>query len=515
MLFRFLVVIYELYYTPKLTISMDQVISTISSYVWSNFFIYFCLFIGLYFSIRTGFLQIRYLREMLRILLSKKRSKEGISSFQAFALAISGRVGTGNIVGVATAIFMGGPGAVFWMWVIAFLGSASAFVESTLAQVYKQKQGNEFRGGPAYYIEKGLGLKWYAILFAVITIISTGLLLPGVQSNAISSTISTAFNISKETLSIGGIEFTFSWVGTIVVLFLSIIIIGGIKRLGKVAEYIVPFMAGSYILMALIIIGMNFTQIPAVFKLILTAAFSMDATFGGIVGMAIAWGVRRGIYSNEAGQGTAPHAAAAAEVSHPAQQGLAQAFSVYIDTLLVCTATAFMILFTGMYNVAGAFNAKGEVIRYVVDNVGTINAEGFTQAAIAHQFPSFGNQFVAVALFFFAFTTIMAYYYYAETNIAYIFKDRNKTFSIWLLRFVFLGATYFGTIKTAKEAWDLGDIGVGLMAWVNLIAILLLSNTAMTVWKDYVAQRKKGIKDPDFDPEPLGIKNADFWKKKK
>lgn len=491
---------------------MEQAISTISSYVWSDFFIYFCLSIGLYFSIRTGFLQVRYLKDMTRLLFKKKQTDEGISSFQAFALAISGRVGTGNIVGVATAIYMGGPGAIFWMWVIAFLGSSSAFVESTLAQVYKQKDGNEFRGGPAYYIEKGLGVKWYAILFALITIVSTGFLLPGVQSNAISSNISNAFNMSNHDIIIGSLEFSFSWIGFIIVVLLSMIIIGGVKRLGQASEYIVPFMAGAYILMALIIIGANFKHIPAVFELIISSAFSLNSTFAGVVGMAIAWGVKRGIYSNEAGQGTAPHAAAAADVKHPAQQGLVQAFSVYVDTLFVCTATAFMILFTGMYNVAGEFNAQGEVTSYIVHNVGDTKAEGFTQAAVSHQFPGFGNQFVAIALFFFAFTTIMAYYYYAETNIAYIFKNKSKIVFIWILRVVFLLATYFGTVRTAKEAWDLGDIGVGLMAWVNLIAILLLSKTALKVWKDYVTKRKSGILDPHFDPESLGIKNADFWK---
>ena len=231
--------------------------------------------------------------------------------------------------------------------------------------------------------------------------------------------------------------------------------------------------------------------------------------------MAIAWGVKRGIYSNEAGQGTAPHAAAAADVSHPAQQGLVQAFSVYVDTLFVCTATGLMILFTGTYNVAAEFTSTGEVSKYIVENLNGVKADGFTQAAVSHQFPGFGNYFVAIALFFFAFTTIMAYYYYAETNIAYILKNRNKTVFIWILRVVFLIATYLGTVKTAKLAWDLGDIGVGLMAWVNLIAIVLLSKTAMKVWKDYVTQRKAGVEDPTFEPNKLGIKNADFWENEK
>lgn len=452
---------------------------------------------------------------MLWLLFRKKQSDEGISSFQAFALAISGRVGTGNIVGVATAIYMGGPGAVFWMWVIAFLGSSSAFIESTLAQVYKQREGNDFRGGPAYYIEKGLGVKWYALLFAVITIVSTGFLLPGVQSNAINGTITNAFNYSNEVVQIAGIDVTISWVGLVIIALLAIIIIGGVKRLGQASEFIVPFMAGAYILMALIVIGLNFSQIPAVFSMIFSSAFSLDASFGGIIGMAIAWGVKRGIYSNEAGQGTGPHAAAAADVKHPAQQGLVQAFSVYVDTLFVCTATALMILFTNQFNVVEKFNEKGEATSFLVNNIPNVGASGFTQAAVSHHFPLLGNQFVAIALFFFAFTTIMAYYYYAETNIAYIFKGKKIKPLIWMLRIVFLFSVYFGTIKTAELAWNLGDIGVGLMAWVNLIAIVLLSKTGMKVWKDYQTQRKQGIQDPVFEPNKLGIKNADFWEETK
>lgn len=492
---------------------MENIIKSISNLVWSDFFIYLCLFTGLYFSIRTGFLQIRYVRHMWRLLFAKNESAVGLSSFQAFALAISGRVGTGNIVGVATAIYMGGPGAVFWMWAIAFLGSASAFVEATLGQVYKQEIDGQYRGGPAYYIEKGLGVKWYAVLFAIVTIISTGLLLPGVQSNAINGTIENAFNLQNFDVEVLGLALPISWVGISVVCLLMVIIIGGVKRLGRTSELVVPFMAGAYILMAVIIIGMNFAEIPDVFRLIFSSAFSMDATFGGIVGTAIAWGVKRGIYSNEAGQGTAPHAAAAADVRHPAQQGLVQAFSVYVDTLFVCTATALMILFSGTYNTGATFDGTGKAISFVVEHIPGLEAAGFTQAAIAHHFPVIGKQFVAIALFFFAFTTIMAYYYFAETNIAYIFKRGNRKVIIWLLRFVFLFAVYFGTVKTADLAWNMGDIGVGLMAWVNIIAILLMSKTALKVWTDYKSQHSKGIKEPSFNPKKLGIKNADFWEK--
>jgi AGCS family alanine or glycine:cation symporter len=429
---------------------------------------------------------------MIRLLFDGKSSDKGVSSFQAFAIAISGRIGTGNIAGVATAIAMGGPGAVFWMWVIAFLGSASAFVEATLGQVYKQVNNGEYRGGPSYYIEKGLGMKWYAILFAIATVISTALLLPGVQSNSIALSVENAFQIPV------------AYTGGAVALLLALIIFGGVKRIGKVAEIVVPFMAGGYIIMALIIIALNISSVPAVFGLIFRSAFDIEPAFAGIFGLAVAWGVKRGIYSNEAGQGTAPHAAAAAEVSHPAKQGLVQAFSVYVDTLFVCTATALMILFTGKYNVA---NPNGG---FIVENIpgAKIGAE-YTQMAIASHFPSLGAGFIAVALLFFAFTTIMAYYYIAETNLSYLDKSGNK----WIkngLRILILVATFYGAVKTAESAWTLGDIGVGIMAWLNVVAIVLLRKPALKVLKDYERQRKAG-KDPVFIAKEVGIENTDQW----
>ncbi|QCX52529.1 sodium:alanine symporter family protein [Elizabethkingia sp. JS20170427COW] len=487
---------------------MDALITSLSKLVWSYALIGLCAFSGIYFSIRTGFLQFRYIRTMLRLLFTGEKSEKGISPFQAFSLAISGRVGTGNIVGVATAISMGGPGAIFWMWVIAILGAASAFVESTLGQVYKQEQNGEYRGGPAYYIEKGLGIKWYAILFAIVTVMSCGLLLPGIQSNSIAASIKNAFGIS--TFDVGG--FPISYAGILVVILLGFIIIGGVKRLGKVSEIVVPFMAGAYILMAIIIISLNIKEIPSIVQLIVSSAFDLNSTFAGILGSTIAWGVKRGIYSNEAGQGTAPHAAAASEVKHPVEQGLVQAFSIYIDTLFVCTATAFMILFTQKYNVINETTQK-----VIVENIPGVDYTGFTQAAVSYHFPSFGNEFVAFALFFFAFTTIIAYYYYAETNIAYLLKKKNNNIKpyIWILRIVFLLATYYGTVKEAQIAWAIGDIGVGLMAWVNVIAILLLGNTAIKVWKDYESKKKSGIQNPSFHAEDIGLENADFWKNKK
>ncbi len=471
---------------------MESFINAVNDIVWSSGLIILCSAAGIYFSFATGFLQVRYLKHMVALLFDGAASAKGVSSFQAFSIAISGRVGTGNIAGVATAIAMGGPGAVFWMWLIAFLGSASAFIEATLGQIYKQVQDGEYRGGPAYYIEKGLGIKWYALLFAGITVISTTLLLPGVQSNSIALSMANAFHIPVSYTGIG------------VAVLLGLIIFGGVKRIGKVAEIVVPFMAGAYILMAVIIIGLNFREVPSVLKLIFASAFNLESAFSGVFGMAIAWGIKRGIYSNEAGQGTAPHAAAAAEVTHPVKQGLVQAFSVYIDTLFVCSATAFMILFTGQYNV---LNPEGGFLVAHIPEA-QIGAE-YTQYAVAKHFPALGKGFVAVSLFFFAFTTIMAYYYIAETNLTYLLKKGSKI-PLQLLRSAILLATYYGAVKTAEIAWTLGDIGVGMMAWLNVIAIFLLRKPALRALKDYHRQRKAG-KDPAFDAKALGIKNAEEW----
>ncbi len=475
---------------------MENIIIAINDIVWSDALIFLCLGAGIYFSVATKLLQVRQLKEMIRLLFDGSSSEKGVSSFQAFTIAIAGRVGTGNIAGVATAIAMGGPGAIFWMWAIAFLGAASAFVEATLGQIYKEVENGQYRGGPAYYIEKGLGIKWYATLFAGATVLSTAFFLPSVQSNSIASSIGNAFNVP--------VEIT----GTIITILLALVIFGGVKRIGRVAQIVVPFMAAVYVLMALIIMFINFTAIPDVIGLILKSAFGFEPAFSGILGMAIAWGVKRGIYSNEAGQGTAPHAAAAAEVSHPAKQGLVQAFSVYVDTLLICTATAFMILFTGQYNVAN------ETGGFIVENLpGIAIGPEYTQNAISTHFPTVGSGFVAIALLFFAFTTLMAYYYIAETNLTYLNKKGTEKWKLWTLRVLLLVATFFGAIRTAEMAWTLGDIGVGMMAWLNIIAIILLRKPALLALKDYQEQRKSG-KDPLFNPRALGIEHATFWEEK-
>ncbi|MGQ7280690.1 alanine/glycine:cation symporter family protein [Brevibacillus thermoruber] len=474
---------------------LEAFIQWLNDIIWSPALIYLCLGTGLFYSMATRFLQVRHLKDMVKHMFEGRSSEAGVSSFQALSLALSGRVGTGNIAGVATAIAAGGPGSVFWMWLIAFLGAGSAFVEAALGQVYKTKQDGQFRGGPAYYIEKGLKLKWYAVLFAVVTVIATGVLLPGVQANSIAAGIENAFGIHP---AITGIALA---------VILASIIFGGVKRIANVAQVVVPFMALGYILVALIIVFLNISQLPGVLALIFTSAFGLDAAFGGILGAAISWGVKRGIYSNEAGQGTAPHAASAAEVSHPAKQGLVQAFSIYVDTLFVCSATAFMILITGMYNV------KPDGAAPIVNNLGDVEPGPiFTQQAVETVFPGFGAPFVAIALLFFAFTTIMAYYYMAETNLAYLNRYVKRTWSEYALKIVILGVVFYGSVKTASLAWTLGDIGVGSMAWLNIIAILLLTKPALAVLKDYERQKKEG-KDPVFDPVKLGIADADFWEK--
>ena len=345
---------------------MQSFVDFLNGIIWSPVLIYLCLGAGLFYSIMTRFVQIRHFFEMWRLLLSGKSSTKGISSFQALAVSLSGRVGTGNIAGVAAAIGFGGPGAVFWMWVVAFFGAATAFAESTLAQIYKEEDEGQFRGGPAYYIEKAMGQKWYAWIFAISTIFACGILLPGVQSNSIGNAVEAAFGSGAmiET-AVGTFSFAKIFTGTVVAIILGFIIFGGVKRIANFTQIVVPFMALAYIIIAFVIILLNIGQVPVVFSMIVNDAFTPMAGFGAAIG----WGVKRGVYSNEAGQGTGPHAAAAASVDHPAQQGLVQSFSIYIDTLLVCSATAFMIIITGAYNVHGG--AEGVfLVQNLAANIG-------------------------------------------------------------------------------------------------------------------------------------------------
>ena len=459
--------------------SFSQIIETLSKWVWGMPFICFCLATGLYFSWRMCFMQVRYIKQMVQMLFRGKSSSSGISSFQSFNLALSGRVGTGNIAGVATAIALGGPGAVFWMWTIAFLGAGTAYIEAALGQVYKEKIDGNYRGGPAYYILKGLRKKTFAIIFAIVTVISLGLLMPGVQSNAICSAFHHSFGIDHR-ITAG-----------IVVLLLALIIFGGVRRIARVAEIVTPFMAVGYILVAAVILILNYQQIPDVFLLIFKSAFGFEQALGGMIGSAISMGVKRGIFSNEAGQGTAPHAAAACEVPHPAKQGLVQAFSVYIDTLAVCSATALVILITGTYRVYRVVDSVEQVIYSGPGIPESITEYGpaYTQLAVDTVIPGFGSGFVAVALFFFAFTTVMSYYFQAETNVYFLFRGKKSSFyMVNLLRVAMLLVTFFGAINAMTLAWNMTDIGVGMMAWLNLIAILLLRKVAFKVFFDFEEQ---------------------------
>ena len=475
---------------------MEKLIEWLVGQVWSIGLVVFALGAGVYFTIATRFLQIRYFKEMIKLLFEGKSSETGISSFQAFCLALSGRVGIGNIAGVATAIAFGGPGAVFWMWVMALLGAASAFIESTLAQLYKSKVGNEYRGGTPYFIEKGLKVKWFAVVVAIVVTISYGVLLPGIQSSSIAVGFENSSGVSKYIT------------GILLVILLAAIIFGGVKRIAIVSQTLVPFMAIGYVVVTCIVLIANVTEIPNMFGLIFSSAFGINEMFGGIVGAAIAWGVKRAVFSNVAGVGEATYSSAAAEVSHPAKQGLVQAFSVYIDTIVVCTATALMILITGMYNVIP--DGKDAIVK-TMGNVepGPI----YTQQAVETVVTGFGPLFVSIAIFFFAFTTLLAYYYIAETTLTYL--DHKLKFK-WLktvLKIGFLIMVYIGSVESASLLWNLGDLGIGSMAWLNLLAILLLSKTALKVLRDYETQKKEG-KDPVFNPKKVGIEGVEFWEER-
>ena len=452
-----------------------EIVSLLNDWVWNPGLVVLLLAAGVYLSIRTRFVQVRRIGLMLKSLFNKNAGKtRGISSFEAFCIALSGRVGTGNIVGVATAIAFGGPGAVFWMWVVAFFGASTAFAESTLSQLYKFPHRSGFRGGPFCFIEEGLKQRWLGVAFAVITFIACGICLTTVQSNGAAAAMTNGFSVSP-------------WVsGTVLAAFLGLVIIGGVKRIARVASIITPFMALGYILIALVVIGFHYRDIPAVFASIFTNAFAINPVCGGIIGSTIAMGVKRGIFSNEAGQGTGAIVSAAADVPHPAQQGLAQAFSVYVDTLLVCTATALMILSSGTYNILDG--GTGAILYASAPELAG-NYVAYTQSAVDSVFSGFGGKFVSVAMLFFVFTTLIAYYFYAESGIIYLFRHRPgsrwERVVIRLLQAFMIVAVVFGAVRETDLIWQLGDIGVGLMAWVTIIAVLLLSPKAIRALKDY------------------------------
>ena len=440
--------------------------------MWNPGLVVLLLAVGLLFSICTRMVQVRRIGLMVRSLFGKRRGSDGISSFEAFCIALSGRVGTGNIVGVATAIAFGGPGAVFWMWMVAFFGASTAFVESTLSQMYKFRHSSGYRGGPFCLFDQGLGKRWIGVLFAIITFVACGVCLTMVQANGASTTMHNAFPVSTLTSGIA------------LAVLLGIVIIGGVKRIASVASIVTPFMAFGYIILSVIVVGFHIHDVPAVLGSIFTNAFGINPIAGGIIGSTISMGVKRGIFSNEAGQGTGAIVSAAADVKAPAQQGLAQSFSVYVDTMFVCTATALMILTSGTYNI---IDADGNMLVANAPELGN-NYAAFTQNAVDTVFAGFGSKFVSVAMIFFTYSTIMAYYFYAESSIIYLFRDKNpkrEKLVIRILQAVMLVSVVYGAVREADVVWQLGDIGVGLMAWFTVIGIILLFPKAIRALKDY------------------------------
>ena len=454
---------------------MNELITTINDVIWSYVLIVALVGCGVWFTWRTRFVQFRMVGEMLRLLtesaVDTAKGTKHISSFQAFAVSVATRVGTGNLAGVATAIAIGGPGAVSWMWIIALIGSATAFVESTLAQLYKQKHKDSFIGGPAYYIQKGLKQRWMAVLFAILITLQFGLSNNSIQANTICGAMQEAFGWSP------------LWVGIALAAMALLIVFGGIQRIASVSSILVPVMAVGYIILAVVIIAMNIQQIPEVFKVIVTNAFGIGQIAGGGIGAAMMNGVKRGLFSNEAGEGSAPNVAATATTTHPVKQGLIQALGVFTDTLLVCSCTAFIILISGLYQVP------------------ELNGIALTQSALQSEVGNVGPIFVAIAIFLFAFSSIIGNYYYGEANIRFI-TDNSSVMTIYRLCSGGL-MVVFGAIASFELVWNIVDFFMAFLTACNLIAIVLLGRYAFRLLDDYRQQKKKGIKEPVFHRSQL------------
>lgn len=462
-----------------------SVLNFLNDLMWSYILIVVLIGAGLFFSIKTGFVQISYFKEMFNILSDKAlvspNGKKGLSSFQAFSISAASRVGTGNIAGVATAIATGGPGAVFWMWLIAFLGAGSSFVESTLAQIYKVKDRDGFRGGPAYYMEKGLNNRLMGVIFAVIITFCFGLIFNSVQSNTISLAFMEAFGVNRLTI------------GIILALLTAIVIFGGVKRIANFTQIVVPIMAIIYLVVALFVVLINITEIPNLFALIFRNAFGLEEVVGGGFGAAIMMGIKRGLFSNEAGMGSAPNAAATASVSHPVKQGLIQTLGVFVDTILICSATAFMILLSDNF-------MSGET------------GIQLTQSALSQHLGNWATVFIAIAIFLFAFSSVIGNYYYGETNIEFIKESKPI---IFVYRLAVIGMVLFGAIVDLDVVWSLADLFMGIMALINIAAILLLGHIAYQALSDYRSQRKQG-KDPEFYSDSIsGLQGVEAWETRK
>ena len=465
--------------------TLNNWVISANDWIWTYLLIILLILIGLYFTFKSRFVQFRYFGEMFRLLgqgVSNGKGKNSVSSFQAFCIATASRVGTGNLAGVATAVALGGSGAVFWMWVLALIGSASAFVESTLAQIYKEKGERSFIGGPAFYIGKGLKKKGLALLFAFIIIITFGLVFNSVQAN----TIAIAFHEIYGTGQLGP--------AIILTFFTLITIFGGIHRIARVAGIIVPFMAIAYILVALFILFNHMTAIPALIGHIFSNAFGIEQVVGGGLGATIMQGVRRGLFSNEAGMGSAPNAAATATVSHPVKQGLVQMLSVFIDTLLLCTATAMMCMSSG------------------IDPAKELQGAPWVQASLQESLGSFGPIFITVAMVFFAFTTLLGNCFYCDNLLIYIHKKQPEKAFMKGFRLVSALAIFLGAGMEMSLLWDLSDVLMGVMALINIPVILILSGIAFKAIQDYEVQLKQGI-NPVFKSADIGLRQkTDFWR---
>ncbi len=441
---------------------MFDILNILNDYLWTYVVITLLVFCALYFTYRLKGVQFRQIGDMMRVIVEKPGDQK-IGAFQAFAVSLSSRVGTGNLAGVASAIFVGGPGAVFWMWVMALFGAATAFVEATLAQLYKRRGEDSFYGGPAYYMQYGLHRKWMGVLFAILITITFGMANQVIQSNTLCDALADSLAIDAK------------WIGATITIATLVIIFGGIRRISHFASLVVPFMAIGYVIIALIVILMNITEIPAMIMLIVKSAFGLEQAAGGAFGMAVMQGVKRGLFSNEAGEGSAPNAAAIAHTSHPVKQGLLQALGVFTDTIVVCSCTAFIILLSGIYD-----SGRDGII--------------LTKYSLEHHIGPAGGMFITAAIFLFAYSTIIANYFYGETNIRFI---TGKMSYINLFRIITGVTVMAGAMVSLQEAWSMVDLVMGVMTIVNLAAIIQLSPKTFFLLRNYIAQKKEG-RNPEF-----------------
>lgn len=460
-------------------IYLENIIDITNTFLWSYILVALLISVGIYFSIRTRFAQVKYFKNSLSLLFQKSDPlSQGISPFKAFCISTASKIGTGNIAGVAIAISLGGPGAVFWMWIIAIIGAASSFVECTLAQIYKVPDGDGFRGGPSYYMERALGNRKLGVAFSILIMLSFGLAFNSVQSNTVSFAFEEAFGFSR------------FWIGLILCLATSLVIFGGISRISAVSGVLVPIMASIYISLAVAIVILNIDKVPAMVALIVRDAFGLREFVGGGMGSALVHGIRRGLFSNEAGMGSAPNAAATSNVSHPVKQGLVQSLGVFVDTMVVCSATAFIILLSDAH----------------LDP--SLQGIQITQLALSSHIGALGSPLIALAILLFSFSSIVGNYYYGETNIMFI-DSTGELLSLYRLGVILM--VMFGAIADVSLVWNIADIFMGSMAIMNLIAILLLSNVSFKALSDYKSQIESG-KDPQFVSTSIeGLENLDYW----